>query len=244
MAGRQGRRARRNGADHRSRNQQGQRRPHGQGLSRQVALQAEGTVDGHGQGAARHLGLPARLRQRQAPAVQLDADAGPRQEPRPRRAPQRFALHGRHQEDHQRCRCGRPFRRLAGRRLRLEEELHPRPRDHERAGDPRRRTGFRAYAGRCRRFDLFDAELGNLHSHADRRPRCRQHQFGQFRLVSHLRTGQVPDGTRGLRALVHVRADPDVEEGFRQAQRRAESSRHGGRQEGPGLRLRCRQGAR
>ena len=44
--------------------------------------------EGHDQGATRYLGVPARLRQRQAPAVQRHPHAGPGQEPRPCQAPE------------------------------------------------------------------------------------------------------------------------------------------------------------
>ena len=90
VAGRQGRRARRDGADHRPRGRGGRRRARHPDLSRRVAVQADPAVGRDGRGPARHLGLPARLRERQAPAVQRHADAGPGQEPRARQAPERF----------------------------------------------------------------------------------------------------------------------------------------------------------
>ena len=81
------------------------------------------------------------------PAVQRDPDAGPGQEPRPRQAAERFGLHGRHQEDHRRCRSRCAFRRLAGRRLRLQEDLHPGSQGRRRPGAARGRPGLRADAG-------------------------------------------------------------------------------------------------
>ena len=90
VAGRQGRRARRDGADHRARGGGGRRRAGHPDLSRRVAVQAHPAMGRDGPGPARHLGLPARLRERQASAVQRHPDAGPGQEPRARQAPEQF----------------------------------------------------------------------------------------------------------------------------------------------------------
>ena len=118
VARRQGRRARRDGADHRARGDGSRRRAGHPDLSRRVAVQAEPAVGRDGPGPARHLGLPARLRERQAPTVQRHPDAGPGQEPRARQAPERFAVHGGHQADHRRGGRDGAVGRLARRRLR------------------------------------------------------------------------------------------------------------------------------
>ncbi len=180
-----------------------------------LAVQAEPAVGRDGRRPARHLRLPARLRQRQAPAVQRDADARPGQEPRARQAPEQFGVHGRHQEDHRRGGRDGAVRRLAGRWLCQQERLHRRAQGCAGQGDARRRAGLRADARGGRRLDQLDAELGDLHRPADRRARCGQHQLRQLRLLPDLRAGQVPDPARRQRALVHVRADPDVQSELR-----------------------------
>ncbi len=85
------------------------------------------------------------------------------QQPRPRPTPQLIALHGRHQEDHRGQRRRRPVGCLAGRRLRLEEELHHLARYHQGPGDARGRPGVRGNAGGRRCLDLLDAVVADLY---------------------------------------------------------------------------------
>ncbi len=93
---RQGRRARRHGADDRSRGGGGQRRSHHPGLSGRLAVQAQRPVERHGQWPARHCAVSARLRERQSADLQRHADARPHPQPGPREAHQRFAVHDGH----------------------------------------------------------------------------------------------------------------------------------------------------
>ena len=196
MAGRQGRRARRDGADDRQGGRRGRCRARHPGLPRRLAVQAEPAMGRDGRRPARHLGLPARLRQRQASAVQRDADAGPGQEPRARQAPERFGVHGGHQADHRRAGRDGAVRCLARGRLRRQGRLHRRAGRRRGPGDARGRAGVRADARGGRRVDQLDAELGDLHRAADRRARRGQHQLRQLRLLPPLRAGQLPDPAR------------------------------------------------
>ena len=148
-----------------------------------VAVQADPAVGRDGRGPARHLGLPARLRERQASAVQRHPDAGPGQEPRARQAAERLAVHGGHQADHRRAGRDGAVGRLARRRLREQGRVRPRAGGRPGQGDALGRAGVRADAGGGRRLDQLDAELGDLHRAADRRARRGQHQLRQLRLV-------------------------------------------------------------
>ena len=242
VAGRQGRRARRDGADHRPRGGGSQRRAGHPDLSRRVAVQAHPAMGRDGPGPARHLGLPARLRERQASAVQRHPDAGPGQEPRARQAPEQFAVHGGHQADHRRAGRDGAVGRLARRRLRQQGRVRARAGGRPGQGDALGRAGVRADAGGGRRLDQLDAELGDLHRAADRRARCRQHQLGQLRVVPDLRAGRLPDAARRPCAVVHVRADPDVQGELRAAHARAAAGAAGCRPEGRGLLLRGGEG--
>ena len=96
IPGRQRRRPRRHGADHREGSQGCQCRPRHPGLSGRLAVQAERPVERHGQRPARHLAVSARLRQRQGAGLQRHADAGPDPQPGSRQAHQQLAVHEGH----------------------------------------------------------------------------------------------------------------------------------------------------
>ena len=125
------RRARRDGADHRARREGRERRAGSAGLSRRIALQAERAVECARQRPARHLVLPARLRERQAARLRRHADAGPRAQPRARAAHERLAVHEGHQGADRQGGRDRAGRCLARRRHRLQERLHPQARRHQ-----------------------------------------------------------------------------------------------------------------
>ena len=94
------------------------------GLSRRLAVQAERPVERHGQRPARHLAVPARLRQRQGAGVQRDADARPDPQPGSRQAHQRLAVHEGHPRRDREARRHRAVRRLVCRRHGVQQGLH------------------------------------------------------------------------------------------------------------------------
>ena len=130
----------------------------------------------HGQRPARHLLVPARLRQRQGARVRRDADAGPGAQPRARSAAQQLAVHEGHQGQDRQGRRGRAGRRLARRRGRLQEGLHPQARRHQGPEDPLGRADLRRDVAARRRLDRLDPEQRGLQRAADRRRRRDRYQ--------------------------------------------------------------------
>ena len=88
--------------------------------------------------------------------LQRHADAGPRAQPRPRRAAQRLAVHEGHQGEDRQGRRHRARRRLARRRCRLQEGLHPQAGGHQGPEDPLGRPDLRGHVAAGRRFDRLD----------------------------------------------------------------------------------------
>ena len=181
-----------------------------------LAVQAERPVERHGQRPARHLVLPARLRQRQGARLRRDADA--RAWYATTSVPQKLnnsPVHEGHQGQDRQGRRDRAGRCLARRRGRLQEGLHPQAGRHQGPEDPLGRTDLRRDVAGGRRFDRLDPEQRGLQRAADRRRRRHRHLDRQLRLVPHLRAGQVHHRAGRQRAVVHVRAGADVEEELR-----------------------------
>ncbi len=226
---RQGRRARRHGADGRARGEGCECRSRHPGLSGRLAVQAERPVERHGQRPARHHPLPARLRQRQGARVQRHADAGPGAQSGARPAAQRFAIHEGHPGQDRGGRRDGAVRRVVRRRHGIEARLHQGPRGREGPQIPRRRSDLRidVAIGRClHRLGAVERHLQRL---PDRRRRGHGHQPRQLRLIPPLRADEMPDRAGRKCPVVHVRADADVEEDLRQARQEAAGRRRAGR---------------
>ena len=168
---RQGRRARRHGADDRQGGEGRQRRPRNPGLSGRLAVQAERAVERHGQRPARHHAVPARLRQRQGAGLQRDADARPDPQPGARQAHQQLAIHEGHPRRDREARRHRAVRRLVRRRHGVQEGLHPEARTTERPEVPRRGPDLRRDVAGGRRHHRQPAVERNLQRVPDRRRR-------------------------------------------------------------------------
>ena len=176
VSGRQGRRARRHGADDRQGSQGRQCRPRHPGLSRRLAVQAERPVERHGQRPARHHAVPARLRQRQGAGLQRDADARPDPQPGTRQAHQQFAIHEGHPRRDREAWRDRAVRRLVCRRHGVQQGLPRAPGRPERPEIPRRRTDLRRDVGSRRRQHRQPAVERNLQRVPERRRQCHRHQ--------------------------------------------------------------------
>ena len=176
VPGRQARRARRHGADDRQGGGRLRHRPHRAGLSGRFAVQAEPAMERDGRRPARHLAVPARLRQRQGADLLGDADARPDPQPGSRQAHQQFRIH---EDDPRRDREARRDRAvgcLVRRRHGDQGRLHPGSQGHEGHEVPRRRADLRGDVAGGRRLDRQPAVERNLQRVPDRRRHRHRHQ--------------------------------------------------------------------
>ena len=171
---------------------------------RSYNLQGAGAVERARQRPARHLLLPPRLCERQGARLRRNPDAGARAQPRAGAPAERFALHAGDQGEDRGSRRDRALRRLARRRRRLERGLHREAGRHQGAEDPLRGADLRRHVAAGRRLHRVDPEQRGLQRAADRGRRCDRYERRQLRLVPPLRAGEMPDGARRERALVHV----------------------------------------
>ena len=102
-----------------------------------------------------------------------------------------FAVHEGDQGQDRQGRRRRAGRRLARRRGRLQEGLHPQAGGHQGPEDPLGRPDLRRHVAAGRRLDRLDPEQRSLQRAADRRGRGDRYQHRQLRLVPHLRAGEV-----------------------------------------------------
>ncbi len=186
----------------------------------------------HGQRPARHLVVSARLRERQGARIRRHADARAGAQPRARGAAGQFQVHEGHQGQDRASRRDRAVGRMARRRRRLQEELHPHAGRHQGPEDPLGGPDVRGDVAGRRRVDRLDPQQRGLQRAADRRRRSHRYQHGQLRLVPDLRAGQVHHRAGRQRAVVHVRAGADVEEELRPPRQEAAGRAAQGRQKG------------